>query len=37
MEKHMTEYMAEIYRENPLLVASALAGVVIGCLLALVS
>jgi hypothetical protein len=37
MEKHMTEYMAEVYRENPLLVASTLAGIVIGCVLALAS
>ena len=37
MEKHMVEYMAEVFRENPFLAVSAMVGIVIGCLLAIAS
>jgi hypothetical protein len=37
MEKHTVEYMREVFDENPVLVASTLAGIVIGCVLALAS
>ena len=37
MEKHMVEYMAEAFRDNPFLAVSAMVGIVIGCLLAIAS
>lgn len=37
MEKHMVEYMAEVFKGNPFLAVSAMVGIVIGCLLAIAS